>query len=157
MVTPISDNDMADTQRTLLVGKPSDIGTNNAVFTSKYTMWTFLPLVSLVVCSWFRDMSILMVKKNLLETQNCFFLHLFTHSARFYILFQSIQKAVREQFRRNGNLYFLVMGCLMFLGTYTDLFYSSVSPWTTLGPLALVVSISLTQEGVADYVGNGYS
>jgi magnesium-transporting ATPase (P-type) len=42
------------------------------------------------------------------------------------------------------------MGFLMFLGTYTDLFYSSVSPWTTLGPLALVVSISLAQEGVAD-------
>lgn len=38
----------------------------------------------------------------------------------------------------------------MFLGTYTDLFESSVSPWTTLGPLAVVISISLAQEGAAD-------
>ena len=60
------------------------------------------------------------------------------------------KQSIGEQFRRNGNLYFLVMGCLMFLGTYTTLFRSSVSPWTTLGPLALVISISLAQEGAAD-------
>ena len=42
------------------------------------------------------------------------------------------------------------MGCLMFIGTYTTLFTSSVSPWTTLGPLALVISISLCQEAAAD-------
>ena len=38
----------------------------------------------------------------------------------------------------------------MFVGTYTTLFESSVSPWTTLGPLAVVVAISLAQEGAAD-------
>lgn len=38
----------------------------------------------------------------------------------------------------------------MFIGTYTPLFDSSVSPWTTLGPLAIVISISLAQEGAAD-------
>lgn len=42
------------------------------------------------------------------------------------------------------------MGALMFVGTYTTLFESSVSPWTTLGPLAVVVAISLAQEGAAD-------
>lgn len=58
--------------------------------------------------------------------------------------------AVRDQFRRNGNVYFLVIGLLMFLGYYGGLFVTSVSPWTTLGPLALVVSISLMQEGYSD-------
>ena len=38
----------------------------------------------------------------------------------------------------------------MFLGYYTSLFHTSVSPWTTLGPLALVVSISLLQEAYSD-------
>jgi magnesium-transporting ATPase (P-type) len=38
----------------------------------------------------------------------------------------------------------------MFLGYYTSLFHTSVSPWTTLGPLALVVSISLLQEACSD-------
>jgi len=42
------------------------------------------------------------------------------------------------------------MGALMFVGTYTPIFESSVSPWTTLGPLAVVVAISLAQEGAAD-------
>lgn len=89
-------------QRTILVGKPDERFTNNAVHTGKYNPWNFLPI------------------------------------------------SIGEQFRRNGNLYFLVMGCLMFLGTYTALFDSSVSPWTTLGPLAAVIAISLTQEGAAD-------
>lgn len=38
----------------------------------------------------------------------------------------------------------------MFVGFYSPLFYSSVNPWTTLGPLALVVSVSLAQEGYTD-------
>ena len=42
------------------------------------------------------------------------------------------------------------MGLLMLVGWYTPYFESSVSPWTTLGPLALVISISLAQEGAAD-------
>jgi magnesium-transporting ATPase (P-type) len=39
----------------------------------------------------------------------------------------------------------------MFLGTYTTLFESSVSPWTTLAPLAGVISISLCQEAASDW------
>ncbi|KAL3785561.1 hypothetical protein ACHAW5_011309 [Stephanodiscus triporus] len=58
--------------------------------------------------------------------------------------------AIRDQFRRNGNIYFLCIGFLMFLGYYTPLFYTSVTPWTTLGPLALVVSVSLLQEAYTD-------
>jgi magnesium-transporting ATPase (P-type) len=39
----------------------------------------------------------------------------------------------------------------MFLGTYTPWFDSAISPWTTLGPLAFVISISLIVEGYSDY------
>jgi len=44
----------------------------------------------------------------------------------------------------------LVMGLLMLIGYYTAYFDSAISPWTTLGPLAVVVSLSIAQEGVAD-------
>jgi magnesium-transporting ATPase (P-type) len=59
-------------------------------------------------------------------------------------------QAIREQFRRNGNIYFLCIGILMFIGYYTQIFNSSITPWTTLGPLALVISVSLCQEGYTD-------
>jgi phospholipid-translocating ATPase len=47
-------------------------------------------------------------------------------------------------------MYFLIIGVIMALGWYTPLFESAISPWTTLGPLAFVISISLLQEGSAD-------
>ena len=42
------------------------------------------------------------------------------------------------------------MGSLMYVGTYSTLFTSAITPWTTLGPLAGVVAFSLLQEGLAD-------
>jgi hypothetical protein len=42
------------------------------------------------------------------------------------------------------------MGCIMAIGWYGDYFSSAISPWTTLGPLAIVVGISITQEGFSD-------
>ena len=59
-------------------------------------------------------------------------------------------QAIREQFRKNGNVYFLCVGILMFFGYYTPLFDSAITPWTTLGPLAVVVSVSVAQEGYTD-------
>jgi len=38
----------------------------------------------------------------------------------------------------------------MAVGWYSELFISAISPWTTLGPLAFVVSVSLLVEGAAD-------
>ena len=67
-----------------------------------------------------------------------------------YTLLSFVPSAILEQFRRNGNVYFLVIGILMAIGAYTSHFDSAISPWTTLGPLALVVSISLAQEGATD-------
>jgi phospholipid-transporting ATPase len=36
------------------------------------------------------------------------------------------------------------------LGTYTSLFESPISPFTTLGPLIVVLAVSLLQEGATD-------
>ena len=55
-----------------------------------------------------------------------------------------------EQFRRFANLYFLIVGLIMFLGYYTTWYESAISPWTTWGPLAVVIAISLSVEGTAD-------
>eukprot|EP00980_Cylindrotheca_fusiformis_P011068 scaffold2551_cov113-Cylindrotheca_fusiformis.AAC.7 len=38
----------------------------------------------------------------------------------------------------------------MAVGWYTDLYESAISPWTTLGPLAFVISVSLLVQGLAD-------
>lgn len=59
-------------------------------------------------------------------------------------------QAILEQFRRVANLYFLMIGGVMAVGYYTEAFESAISPWTTLGPLCMVISISLLQEGLAD-------
>lgn len=48
-------------------------------------------------------------------------------------------------------MYFLIIGIIMAIGWYTEAFDSAISPWTTLGPLAIVISFSLLQEGTADY------
>jgi len=88
--------------RVLIMGKSENDLADNAVYTSKYTLFSFLPI------------------------------------------------ALREQFRRVANVYFLVMGGIMAIGYYTDAFDSAITPWTTLGPLAFVVSVSLLQEGFAD-------
>ena len=59
---------------------------------------------------------------------------------------------MREQFKKYGNIYFLFMGCLMAVGYYAPkTFMTSSVPWTTLGPLLIVISCSLAQEGVADH------
>jgi magnesium-transporting ATPase (P-type) len=59
-------------------------------------------------------------------------------------------QAIGEQFRKFANMYFLIVGCIMATGYYTELYESAISPWTTLGPLAFVVSVSLLVEGAAD-------
>ena len=44
-------------------------------------------------------------------------------------------KSLFEQFRRIANIYFLVISILMIIGTYTTLFTSPLTPWSTLFPL----------------------
>jgi magnesium-transporting ATPase (P-type) len=66
-----------------------------------------------------------------------------------YFIFESFQATI-EQFRRFANLYFLLVGGIMAVGYYSELFESAISPWTTLGPLAIVISFSLLVEGTGD-------
>lgn len=47
-------------------------------------------------------------------------------------------------------MYFLIVGFIMAIGYYTYAFESAISPWTTLGPLAVVIAFSLMVEGSAD-------
>jgi len=67
-----------------------------------------------------------------------------------YSLFSFLPVATSQQFRKMGNRYFLCIGILMAVGTYTNLFYSAFPPTNTLGPLALMVFFSLVLEGYAD-------
>mmetsp|Transcript_24073 Transcript_24073/g.66728 ORF Transcript_24073/g.66728 Transcript_24073/m.66728 type:complete len:1719 (+) Transcript_24073:215-5371(+) len=67
-----------------------------------------------------------------------------------YTVLSFLPVAIGEQFRRFANLYFLCIGAIMCLGKYTDLFATSMSPYTTVGPLAIVISVSLAVEGNAD-------
>ncbi|KAL7561845.1 hypothetical protein ACA910_009683 [Epithemia clementina (nom. ined.)] len=71
-------------------------------------------------------------------------------SAR-YTLLSFVPLAVVQQFRRFANLYFLIVGVIMAIGWYSDAFESALTPWTTLGPLGLVIAFSLMVEGSSDY------
>ncbi|OEU23504.1 putative phospholipid-translocating P-type ATPase, partial [Fragilariopsis cylindrus CCMP1102] len=81
-----------------------------------------------------------------------------------YTILNFLPLTIRGQFRRFANMYFLIVGIIMAIGTYfPSLFASAFSPFTTLGPLALFVSISLLMEGIADkkrhhndYITNTY-
>ena len=49
-------------------------------------------------------------------------------------------------------MYFLIVGIIMAIGNYAPhLYESAISHWTTLGPLAVVITFSLLVEGNADY------
>jgi len=54
------------------------------------------------------------------------------------------------QFQRLANIYFLFISLLMMIGTYTTLFDSPLTPWSTLGPLSMVMTFSLIKEGLED-------
>lgn len=67
-----------------------------------------------------------------------------------YTALSFLPMAIREQFRRFANVYFLVIGLIMCLGQFTGYFETAFSPWTTLGPLAIVISVSVLVEGYSD-------
>mmetsp|Transcript_18717 Transcript_18717/g.24115 ORF Transcript_18717/g.24115 Transcript_18717/m.24115 type:complete len:1378 (+) Transcript_18717:63-4196(+) len=69
-----------------------------------------------------------------------------------YNLASFLPVSLLEQFRRQGNQYFLLMSILMLIGFYFEqVFQTPIQPWTTLGPLIVVLAISMLQEGYADY------
>eukprot|EP01029_Cantina_marsupialis_P011720 TRINITY_DN2602_c0_g2_i3.p1 TRINITY_DN2602_c0_g2~~TRINITY_DN2602_c0_g2_i3.p1 ORF type:complete len:1362 (-),score=419.44 TRINITY_DN2602_c0_g2_i3:1230-5315(-) len=60
-----------------------------------------------------------------------------------YTLLNFIPKNVTEQFRRTANFYFLLIGLMMVLGTWTELFDSVLTPWSTLCTLMVVMTVSM--------------
>lgn len=85
-----------------------------------------------------------------------------------YNAFSFLPKSLFEQFRRLANVYFIVLGAIATVGTYTSAYNTAIEPiglhtFTTqrlhliiindlgiLGPVALVVLISIAKEGVED-------
>ncbi len=56
-----------------------------------------------------------------------------------------------RRFRRTANIYFLVISMLMLIGTYfPTIFNSPLSPFTTLGPLVVVLAITMVKEVLED-------
>lgn len=68
-----------------------------------------------------------------------------------YTWWNFLPKALFFQFRRLGNLYFLVCGLLMLIGeTDLNLYESPTSAWSTLGTLAAVLLVQLVIEALDD-------
>mmetsp|Transcript_1466 Transcript_1466/g.2136 ORF Transcript_1466/g.2136 Transcript_1466/m.2136 type:complete len:1348 (-) Transcript_1466:563-4606(-) len=67
-----------------------------------------------------------------------------------YTILSFFPLALFGQFRRFANMYFLLVGLLMYFGETTGYFLSPYPAATTLAPLALVVAVSLLQEALTD-------
>lgn len=67
-----------------------------------------------------------------------------------YTVLSFLPKSIFEQFRRLANVYFLAMGFLMLLGTYTTIFETPLTAFSTLFPLTVVLGISMIQEASTD-------
>ena len=60
------------------------------------------------------------------------------------------------RFRRAGNVYFLLLSVLMYMGTNGGLFDSPLAPFTTVTPLAIVLTISMVKEAIEDFARHKY-
>jgi phospholipid-translocating P-type ATPase (flippase) len=67
-----------------------------------------------------------------------------------YTVFNFLPNSIYEQFSRVANFYFLVIILMMIIGSYTALWDSPLSPWSTIVVLTLVVSISIIKGGAED-------
>jgi magnesium-transporting ATPase (P-type) len=59
-------------------------------------------------------------------------------------------KSLLEQFRRLANVYFLVIGIIAIIGAQTSYYQTAVEPAGILGPMIIVVIISVIKDGVED-------
>jgi hypothetical protein len=67
-----------------------------------------------------------------------------------YTWYSFIPLALLEQFNRAANAFFLVLCILMYLGTYTSLFDSPSTPWSTFYTLIAVVGVSMIKSAYED-------
>lgn len=67
-----------------------------------------------------------------------------------YTIFNFLPKSLLEQFRRLANVYFLVIGIIALIGSYTGYYETAVEPAGILAPMMIVVFISVIKDGVED-------
>ena len=164
-------DEVEEKDRILVAGRPNYNRTNNMVRTSKYTALSFIPIVRIFpfdhhCCLVGNHQSIVCASAEgrfyCCVAASCFplaiarrslvlFFACLVPSSRLLLSLSIIApQAVMEQFRRFANLYFLCVGCIMAVGYYSPAFQSAINPWTTLGPLGIVISFSLLVEGSGD-------
>ena len=61
-----------------------------------------------------------------------------------------IPKSLFEQFRRLANQYFLGVALLMAIGPSAEWWYSPMQAYTTIGPLAFILLVTMLKEGLED-------
>lgn len=67
-----------------------------------------------------------------------------------YTLINFLPKSLLEQFRRLANVYFIVIGIIAIIGYYSSAYETAVQPAGILGPVVIVVLISVIKDGVED-------
>ena len=67
-----------------------------------------------------------------------------------YTWYSFIPLALLEQFNRAANAFFLILCILMYLGTYSSLFDSPSTPWSTFYTLVAVVGVSMMKSAYED-------
>ena len=67
-----------------------------------------------------------------------------------YTMFSFVPLTIVMNFRRLGNLYFLIITILMLVGTYSPGFQSPLPPWGTLATLCVMVGFNMVVEGIDD-------
>lgn len=67
-----------------------------------------------------------------------------------YTPWNFLPKSLLEQFRRLANVYFLVIGIIAVIGSETNYYETAVEPAGILGPMIIVVLISVIKDGVED-------
>jgi phospholipid-translocating P-type ATPase (flippase) len=67
-----------------------------------------------------------------------------------YTLLTFLPKSLLEQFRRLANVYFLVIGIIAIIGTYSNYYLTSIAPDAILSPMVIVISISMIKDGIED-------
>jgi magnesium-transporting ATPase (P-type) len=67
-----------------------------------------------------------------------------------YTFINFLPKSLLEQFRRLANVYFLIVGTIAAVGGLTSYYETAIEPEGILGPMAVVVMISVIKDGIED-------